>query len=389
MSTLIGLTGSFGSGCTYIANNYLVPLGYKYISLSDELKRLKREATRHELQALGNQIRKEKGADYLAKLVLEQIRAQPEQEKWVIDSIRNPAEVELIQRSKPGFFLFAVYADVEVRWARVSEQYGESREMFNEDDRRDSGDQEEDYGQRIADCYIKADVIIANNEHITNKGLPPETTLRVKVEQYVSYAEGRTPFLPDEDEAMMAMAYANGFRSKCLKRKVGAIIVDPMSNVISSGYNEVPPTEKSCSVIHHTCYRDKIKKSYAKQLQKLLQATDKYDEVMAVMAQFKNLDHCRSLHAEEMAILNAPSHIRSFVQGSNDPNRVVTLYVTTYPCNLCANKIASSSIRRVVYLEPYPMKEAKDILTNAGVKQLPFEGVTFNGYFRFQRNPGY
>lgn len=36
-------------------------------------------------------------------------------------------------------------------------------------------------------------------------------------------------------------------------------------------------------------------------------------------------------------------------------------------------------------INPYPMSEAKLILTNAGVKQASFEGVTYNGYFKLFR----
>lgn len=59
-----------------------------------------------------------------------------------------------------------------------------------------------------------------------------------------------------------------------------------------------------------------------------------------------------------------------------------TLFTSTYPCNLCANKIAQVGIKHIVYFEPYPMEEAKKILADKGVEQEPFEGVTYNGYFR-------
>jgi deoxycytidylate deaminase len=49
---------------------------------------------------------------------------------------------------------------------------------------------------------------------------------------------------------------------------------------------------------------------------------------------------------------------------------------------LCANKIAQVGIKHIVYFEPYPMEEAKKILEDKGVEQEPFEGVTYNGYFR-------
>ena len=60
-----------------------------------------------------------------------------------------------------------------------------------------------------------------------------------------------------------------------------------------------------------------------------------------------------------------------------------TLYTTTYPCNLCANKIAQVGIKKIVYYEPYPQEEAKKILNAHNIKQIPFEGVTYNCYFKF------
>lgn len=95
-----------------------------------------------------------------------------------------------------------------------------------------------------------------------------------------------------------------------------------------------------------------------------------------VMARVKLLEKCRALHAEENAILN----IARF--GSAAVLKDATLYTTTYPCNLCANKIAQVGIRKVVYYEPYPVEEAKITLEKAHVEQEMFEGITFNSYFR-------
>jgi deoxycytidylate deaminase len=91
---------------------------------------------------------------------------------------------------------------------------------------------------------------------------------------------------------------------------------------------------------------------------------------------FKILDYCRSLHAEESAILSIAMNGSSALKGA-------TLYTSTYPCNLCANKILEVGIEKIYYLEPYPMLEAKKILS--GIKQIPFQGVTYNGYFRLFR----
>ena len=68
--------------------------------------------------------------------------------------------------------------------------------------------------------------------------------------------------------------------------------------------------------------------------------------------------------------------------GVSFPMKDATLYTTTYPCNLCANKIAQVGIKNIVYFEPYPMEEAKNILAKHEVNQIPFEGITYNGYFR-------
>jgi deoxycytidylate deaminase len=88
------------------------------------------------------------------------------------------------------------------------------------------------------------------------------------------------------------------------------------------------------------------------------------------------LDYCRALHAEENAILNL---VRN---GQSVSLRECTLYTTTYPCRLCAQKIANIKMKRVVYLEPYPQSEAKDLLNDADVIDEFFQGITFRAYFR-------
>jgi deoxycytidylate deaminase len=89
----------------------------------------------------------------------------------------------------------------------------------------------------------------------------------------------------------------------------------------------------------------------------------------------KLLDMCRALHAEENAILALSR------AGVRLPDRAV-LYCTTFPCNLCANKIVSVGIEIIVYAEPYPMKEAEMIFRQEDVDLRRFEGVKSNAYFR-------
>jgi len=92
--------------------------------------------------------------------------------------------------------------------------------------------------------------------------------------------------------------------------------------------------------------------------------------------EFKILDYCRALHAEENAIVNLARNGRSV------PLEECTLYTTTYPCRMCSNKIVNVGIRQIVYVEPYPDEAAKSILKNADVKTQFFRGVTFKAYSR-------
>lgn len=178
------------------------------------------------------------------------------------------------------------------------------------------------------------------------------------------------------DESLMAMAYAASQRSSCMKRKVGAVIVDPEGNVISSGFNEVPRKEQPCQSKYKRCYRAKIRDDFVAQLvEKIPEAGGRSPEVMALFQkQLKILDYCRALHAEENAIVNLARNGRSI------PLEKCTLYTTTYPCRMCANKIVQAGINDIVYFEPYPDPEAKVILEEC--TQRPFQGVTFRAYFR-------
>lgn len=121
---IIGVAGSFGSGCSYIAEYILKNKeGYTLLSLSkDILRPLFQEetgkppdqVTRRELQDFGDKIREEKGPDYLAQEAVKKIEGT-QNSKWVIDSIRNPAEVSCIREYSRNFWLFGVYADREKR----------------------------------------------------------------------------------------------------------------------------------------------------------------------------------------------------------------------------------------------------------------------------------
>jgi len=200
-------------------------------------------------------------------------------------------------------------------------------------------------------------------------------------EKYQGLIEKRRRFIPTESEALMVTAYANSIRSSCRKRKVGAVLIDAFGQIFSTGFNEVPKDSAPCNQQYGKCYRDHLRSSFSEEICLLIDNEDRCKDVNALIrSRYKNLDCCRALHAEEQAILSVAR------TGSAVALRKSHLFSTTYPCNLCANKIAQVGISKVTYLEPYPMEEAKEILNSNSIETEPFEGILFNGYFRFQKD---
>jgi dephospho-CoA kinase len=158
---LIGLTGTNGAGKGEAAAFFMAK-GYEYHSLSDilrdELRRKGQEISRDNLIKTGNQIRKTRGPDVLARLVLTQISGHS-----VIDSIRNPHEVEFLKREK-NFILLAIDAPVELRYKRVKkrgrDESAASMEEFIRKEQEEMTTQQK--GQQLQTCIKMADHTIMN-----------------------------------------------------------------------------------------------------------------------------------------------------------------------------------------------------------------------------------
>ena len=98
----------------------------------------------------------------------------------------------------------------------------------------------------------------------------------------------------------------------------------------------------------------------------------------------KRLEYSRSLHAEENAILQVAS--RGGV-GLKDG----TIYVTTFPCELCSKKIYQVGISKIYYTEPYPNSISEKVILKDGIRNikiLQFEGVKSYSYFKLFK-PGF
>jgi dephospho-CoA kinase len=164
----IGLTGRMASGKGEVVR-ILKNHGLQYISLSDivhrEAAKIKPAINRSQMQDLGNRLRREGGAGILGKMVRELIEAAGPS-SWVIDGIRNPAEVMELKKMD-RFFLVGIESGVETILERMKKR-GRATDAVGEAElravlAREWGNGEPEGGQQVGRCMAMADFTIANN----------------------------------------------------------------------------------------------------------------------------------------------------------------------------------------------------------------------------------
>lgn len=450
-AVILGFTGSIGSGCTYISKKIpdISHRGYKYFKLSDIIRdslneQGKPNPTVSELQTEGNRLRKEHGSDTLAQSLIKYLKDDPDfgYEYIVVDGIKNDGEVALF-RQFPNFYLFSVNADREKRGARVVglNKPFDDMSKFLEADKKDEFEEDSD-GQQVKKCNNVSDIIIVNEKEFAYTAPRSRDDLVASInKKYIELIENNrlglrsSQISPSVDELCMTIAYSMSKKSSCLKRKVGAVIINSnhvsetdaveekapkVPHIIASGYNEVPKGAYKCIFDreYQMCYRDHLQEEHAIKMKHCPSCGVAIDPVStcpkcgteypmykkfctSCQVEIKDpykcpgcsinvfdehlpgnkktpgklLDLCRALHAEEMAILQLTNNGGIGSEG-------LVLFVTTQPCNLCANKITTTGIKTVVYDEPYNMKEAAEILNNGGVTLKRFEGVKSSAYFK-------
>lgn len=316
---LIGLTGENCAGKGTVAD-YLGKKSFYYYSLSDvireELKAEGKEVTRDNLIVKGNRLREESGLGVLAEKTAKKLESD---KNYVIDSIRNPAEVEFLKKLK-DFTLVAVRAASDKRFERMKKRNREgdpdslqkflsleSAEASNDDDTK----------QQVLACLEMADKNIQNDGGIESLH---QSIDRLLSELMADLKRER----PSWDEYFLNIAKVVASRSNCMKRKVASVIVKD-KRIISTGYNGTPRGVPNCD--EGGCPRcNSFADSGAK------------------------LDECLCSHGEENAIVQAAYH-GICIRGA-------TLYCTLSPCLICTKMIINSGIREVVYNKDYPLNDA-------------------------------
>lgn len=394
---IIGFTGSIGSGCTTAARHLEKALKFSYISISNDVLSLL--AKQHEIpfdktedkQDAGDIIRKFHLEEY-QKLLLSKADETNAERGIVIECFRNPVEIEVFRNQYPHFYLIALYAPLKSRENR------KKIDSFSLIDNRDQGEQEE-FGQQVVKCVQDADIILDNSVEWSTTDKVDEFFEKLRNHERILEVPFRSP---TREELSMHLAYSTRLLSDCIGRQVGAVITDENFRVLSTGYNCPPQASETCLDLYQECFRKKKKREMLSGLAKKVSGCpfclNKFTgeekptngtficpyckkNIGEVFSPGKELDYCRALHAEENAILSNPYTADLFYK----KDKSLILFTSTFPCMLCAKKIANSGIQKVVFVEPYPMPEAYEILKDNKVKVKAFEGVKslkFNWIFR-------
>jgi dCMP deaminase len=157
----------------------------------------------------------------------------------------------------------------------------------------------------------------------------------------------------DWDTYFMDIAYMASTRSQCSRRHVGTVLVQG-KKLLGTAYNGAPMgvpdcTEAGCMLVEE--YELKV--------------TDGVEEMV-------RKQRCiRTIHAEQNLLLFTDRVDR---EGS-------TVYVTDQPCWTCANMLANSGVREIVFHRPYP----KDSEKVAGLMKA--RGIQFRSLAGYEPPP--
>ncbi|MBP7791464.1 MAG: AAA family ATPase [Candidatus Goldbacteria bacterium] len=326
----LGFTGPNASGKGE-AIKYLVEK-HKFVSysLSDilrsELKSRGVEINRDNLISVGNELREKHGPGVLAKLAVEKIKNMPQA---IVDSIRNPSEIEELRKNLKDFKLIGINADTKVRYERAGKRGREnenrmSYEEFIANEQKENSKAQT--GQQLLKCFEMADV------KIDNSGTVEE--LHKKLEDVLKNFGYKPYKRPAWDEYFMKMAYLVAERSTCIRHHIGAVIVKD-NYVISTGYNGAASGVTDC--LELGCLRDQ----------------------MGITSGTRH-EVCRAIHAEQNAIIQAALH--------GATTEKAALYCTHSPCILCAKMIVNAKIKKVIVSKYYPDKSYEDLFKEANVE---------------------
>jgi len=352
---------------------------------------------------------------------------------FVIDSLRNPFEIEYFRNKYGQFYLFSILANKEERRKRLKNFGFSNNDITNvqEIENKEPKDANELYEQNINFCIIKGDVFINNNGSID--------LLKYQLGKYLALILKPGLVTPSKDELYMQLAFTAKNMSGCISRQVGAVVVGKDGYIRGIGWND--PPEKFIPCLYRTlrdlfnnplpemfseyersndfkeivkeykigdkeypywfpfCFKDiENFKNFRKNLidcsnkiYKVLKDSKELDDetvenlnknienILMQTCKYRDPSRERALHAEENAFLQASKIGGAPVTGGS-------LYTTSFPCQLCSKKSRQLFISRIIYIEDYPDISYPHTLKGGEKETQPkvemFTGAIGQAYFK-------
>ena len=141
------------------------------------------------------------------------------------------------------------------------------------------------------------------------------------------------------DQKHMKLALKQAEKSGCLFRKVGGVVVRG-GRVILKSYNQVLPEEDFCK--ENGCIRQELG-----------------------VLPGQRLEVCNAIHVEANLLAKAAKK-EVGLSGTS-------IYLTTFPCSVCAKLLAKSGVKRLIFAGDYSNDEGLWYLVNNNVEVLKFK----------------
>jgi deoxycytidylate deaminase len=305
---------------------------------------------------------------------------------YILDSIRHPAEVDLLRHIyQDAFVLIGVVCEEARRLSRVMRKYDNAGEAKAKAFMQRDAKALQKHGQRVSDAFHLSDFFLDNTVERFEKSGAESTfwDINEKLSRLIKIISHLEIIRPETSETAMHHAHGAAMRSACLSRQVGAALIDANGNVIATGTNEVPQAGGGVygesldqeAEDHRCAYRRTGTTPYCSNTRQQNELVDRLiDDISelktldpirrnALRQEIRNggvgdlLEFSRAVHAEMDAVLSA---------GREGIGTIGTrLFVTTFPCHYCARHIVSAGVDEVQFIEPYPKSQALDLHADA------------------------
>lgn len=305
---------------------------------------------------------------------------------YILDSLKHPAEVELLRRVyREAFCVIGVVCETNQRLKRL--QDAKCTDSSPKDVKRFIARDEDAgfaHGQKVADTFHLADFFVDNTpERILDHKENPLWDVNDQLGRLFDILIHKKLCRPTPSETGMFHAYGAQLRSACLSRQVGAALMDRQGNLLSTGTNEVPRagggvyggvffdsehdplTDNRCAHYGGYCRNTQVAINIVSELVEAIPELENAQHATLRQRLKKTslgrlLEFSRAVHAEMDALLSAARQGASPVGGR--------LFTTTFPCHYCARHIVSAGIDEVQYIEPYPKSRALELHGDAIVQ---------------------